>query len=1100
MNARVRVADRYKKNVRARILQLFASGWVFCLSGCTGGFETDPLVEYSTEINLDGDTPETVSRQLRAGVYLIEVRERDIDLRVRVDAGTVHTRLADAYLRHGLHRTVVSLDGPQTLRVTLTSIDQRSWRGAAALRILRWPRGANPREGNDAHPDERLLGFIALGRGTELVAGGTKESWRAAIAPLQEAAEHFRHANDIRALAETEYQRGWVEFDLLLEFEDARRTGEAAFMHFRAVDDELGAQRANMLIALAETNIAHEKKGNDRELRFGIITRRLVEAQRYFEAHDETTDALRALNLQAMPDTLRGRTDRMAKIYQVVRQRAHARGDRFLEAGAIQNLAYVAHRNGEMAKAASMYESVLPLIERDRNPDLYATIIGNLGYTLIALGDFDRALMLQSEALELFSARGDIGQTARTLTALGAIQFRTGNVERAYESLRSGQPLYERAGDVTGQASALRLMGNAAAELGRHDLALEHLRKAEQLASDLDTIEGTRVLIAGELRTLGDLRGAEKLLSAVLLTKNEQTRADALAERARLRRHQNRSREALADLRAADTIYARLQFDFNRIDTSAALALALLDAGDVRAAAAAADTAVTMEARIRVKSANPELRAGFLSASYAPYEARIEVDLASGPPRDPNASWSAFRTAEAIRARSLSDRVSSGSRPGSEPRDAELEILREKLTALQIDLERRARASHGEPESGALELRRRIEETRARLESRALSGGGVGTSSALTISASRTDVQAALPIDTAVLAYFVGDRRSHAWLLTRSELRHEVLPGRRVLQDLVSTFIERQRSGVRSANDAVFAPLLGNLLDGVSARRLLVLPDGPLNGLPFAALPLPRGAPRELLVDRFVITAAPSLALALRPREARTGEHLRVAVISDPVYTPDDRRLTSAASEAATFRGAGPSDDRFARLPYSAIEARAVVRAFAGMDIIELAGFNATVRRVIELPSADLGVLHFATHAVTRRDAPEQSALFLSEYAADGTPLAQDRLTADDIARSGLRADVVVLSGCATGDGRELRGEGVLGLTYRFLANGSNTVVASLWPVEDALTARFMEEFYTAYRATGRTADALRTAQLRTRGTAAAAVWSSFVVRANGLP
>ncbi len=153
-------------------------------------------------------------------------------------------------------------------------------------------------------------------------------------------------------------------------------------------------------------------------------------------------------------------------------------------------------------------------------------------------------------------------------------------------------------------------------------------------------------------------------------------------------------------------------------------------------------------------------------------------------------------------------------------------------------------------------------------------------------------------------------------------------------------------------------------------------------------------------------------------------------MISDPVYTPDDRRLTIVASGAATFRGAEASADRLARLPYSAIEARAVVRAFAGMDVIELAGFNATARRVIELPSEDLGVLHFATHAVARRDAPEQSALFLSEFAADGTPLAQDRLTADDIARSGLRADVVVSSGCATGDGRELRGEGVLGLTY----------------------------------------------------------------------
>ncbi len=224
-----------------------------------------------------------------------------------------------------------------------------------------------------------------------------------------------------------------------------------------------------------------------------------------------------------------------------------------------------------------------------------------------------------------------------------------------------------------------------------------------------------------------------------------------------------------------------------------------------------------------------------------------------------------------------------------------------------------------------------------------------------------------------------------------------------------------------------------------------------------------------------------------------------MAVISDPVYTPDDRRLTAAASRASLYRGVEADSDRLARLPYSAIEARAVMRAFEGADIIALAGFDATVPRVVELPSRDLGVLHFATHAEARRDSPEQSALFLSEYAADGSPLPLDRLTAEEIRRNGLRADVVVLSGCATGDGRELRGEGVLGLTYGFLSNGSNTVVASLWPVEDALTARFMQEFYAAYRAGGHAADALRVAQLRTRGIAGPSVWASFVVRSGSL-
>ena len=152
-------------------------------------------------------------------------------------------------------------------------------------------------------------------------------------------------------------------------------------------------------------------------------------------------------------------------------------------------------------------------------------------------------------------------------------------------------------------------------------------------------------------------------------------------------------------------------------------------------------------------------------------------------------------------------------------------------------------------------------------------------------------------------------------------------------------------------------------------------------------------------------------------------------------------------------------------LPYSALEASAVAKAFGSDRHDPAVGIRRHGReRVLQLPSSELAVLHFATHAVARQDSPEQSALYLSEYTPDGALLPDSRLTANDIARSGLRADVVVLSGCATGDGSALRGEGVLGLTYGFLANGSRSVVAALWPIEDASTARFMNEFYRAYR------------------------------------
>jgi CHAT domain-containing protein len=225
-------------------------------------------------------------------------------------------------------------------------------------------------------------------------------------------------------------------------------------------------------------------------------------------------------------------------------------------------------------------------------------------------------------------------------------------------------------------------------------------------------------------------------------------------------------------------------------------------------------------------------------------------------------------------------------------------------------------------------------------------------------------------------------------------------------------------------------------------------------------------------------------------------------VISDPVYAPDDRRIAlAAAAPGGTLRSPREaSTSNLTRLPYSGMEARAVFKALAAGDTVELSGFDATSTRVLQLAPENLGVLHFATHALARRDFPEQSALYLSEYAADGSRLDDSRLTASQIARSGLHADVVVLSGCATGDGGALRGEGVLGLTYGFLSNGSRSVVAALWPIEDAATARFMSEFYRAYRSSGRAADALRTAQMHMRHSAKASVWSSFVVRANEFP
>ena len=237
------------------------------------------------------------------------------------------------------------------------------------------------------------------------------------------------------------------------------------------------------------------------------------------------------------------------------------------------------------------------------------------------------------------------------------------------------------------------------------------------------------MLIARELRLLGNLRGAEELLAQVMQTQNGSVRADALAERAQLRMHQQRHREALADLRAADAHYAQLNLDFDRIDSSSALALALLDAGDLAGAGSAADTAVAMERRIRVKAANPEMRARFLSASYAPYEARIEVDLAAAPAD--RGSGVACIPHRRDHPRTFARR-SAGAHGARRRHPAR---RRDRAAAPGDDRvaggPRETRAREYVDEDALLETRRRIDATRARLEARMLRQDGVqaGTSS-----------------------------------------------------------------------------------------------------------------------------------------------------------------------------------------------------------------------------------------------------------------------------------------------------------------------------------------------------------------------------------
>ena len=416
---------------------------------------TRTLVEYSTELRVEGAKPLSFSRQLRAGAYLVEIRERDIDLRVKVDAGDEHTELADAYQRHGLHRTVVSLAQPATVRITLASIDQRelarSRRGAhpalaASRRRMRRPTSACSASWRSARP-------------MSLIARRDSASWRAAIHAAAPGGRAFRGRERHAGARGNGVSAQRLASSICCS---SSRMAAGAPNPRRRISRRRTTRPARRAPqSCAHSRIQHRSRQWARKFRAPSSarcstppSRRAQQAQAYFEAQRTAHRRdRRACMLSCMREQVLGRYERAAPVYRAIRARARARGDKIFEVRATQNLALIAERQGKMANPwrCSRGVAARSIVIAIRICTRRSSAIS--GHGLIALGEFDRALMLHTEALELFSARGDESQTARELAALASIQFRSGNVERALDTIESALPLYERGSDQAGLTS-----------------------------------------------------------------------------------------------------------------------------------------------------------------------------------------------------------------------------------------------------------------------------------------------------------------------------------------------------------------------------------------------------------------------------------------------------------------------------------------------------------------------------------------------------------------------------------------------------------------------------------------------------------------------
>jgi CHAT domain-containing protein len=166
------------------------------------------------------------------------------------------------------------------------------------------------------------------------------------------------------------------------------------------------------------------------------------------------------------------------------------------------------------------------------------------------------------------------------------------------------------------------------------------------------------------------------------------------------------------------------------------------------------------------------------------------------------------------------------------------------------------------------------------------------------------------------------------------------------------------------------------------------------------------------------------------------------------------------------------------RLAFSRREADAIVALTPPGQSLEAVGFDASRSTATSRDLAQYRVVHFATHGLSDNRRPEFSGLVLSLVDEQGRPQ-NGFLDLQDIYNLNLPSELVVLSACETGLGKDIQGEGIVGLTRGFMYAGATRVLASLWNVDDVATKELMEKFYRAMEQEGmRPAAALRTAQI----------------------
>ncbi|MFN0120148.1 MAG: CHAT domain-containing tetratricopeptide repeat protein [Blastocatellia bacterium] len=973
--------------------------------------------------------------------------------------------------------------------------------------------------------------------GAALVSQRTAASRREALVKFGEAVTLWRAIGDARPEFDTLRLLADLHFALAEYRQAMDRSGEMQALARRAGGPDLE------LIALKNIGVLHNSLSE-----YPAARRTLEQVlARSRETRDRLTERV-ALNSLGVAAAAMGERRLAIEYYQQALLIAREIQDRAGEATMLRNLGIRYEGIGEPILAMDHYQQALALRRQLGARDPIATTMLDLARMFRRQGDLQQALDLAGQALVILRDSGRQESIGLALEHLSVIHQDLRDFDRARDALDQALSLYRGAGIRRREAVCLR--GLAALDVDSGETARARPLLEQALTVHRDMNAPTEIML--DLLYLGicDLaqdrprQALTPLAEALALCRrmdNPPGETQVLLQSARARRALGEIAEAEAAAQQAMTISRTRDYRTLQALAGQELARLALRRGNDDEARTHIEAAIDIVENTRDSLIDPLMRAGYRGGKQTLYELFLETLLRRPEAaRDPRLAAQALASVERARARTLLELLTESHidiRQGVDTALLDTErSLRQRLSA-KAELAQRPGAGGQAAQAKQLEaeintLTTELHEAESRIRAASPAYAALTQPRPLTLSEIQRQV---LDRHTLLLEYALGAERSFLFAVTDKTLHVYSLPGREAIEQAARAFHEtltrRGRipvfSGVNdrqqwlqrleSETDAAAGTLARLILQPAAAemagKRLMIVPDGALHYVPFAALPDPAGTPPSapdkagqqngsagkstmrhprsgipLIAGHEIVTlpSASTLALIRREHGGRQPAPDIIAVLADPVFAPDDERLAAVRAGApAPVIAAMATDSRragnavsFPRLPHTRVEAGAIRAAAPDAQSRIALDFAASRDTATSGALGRYRYVHFATHGILDQAHPDLSGLALSLFDAHGAPQ-NGFLRAMDVYNLKLNAELVTLSGCHTALGRDVRGEGLISLTRGFMYAGARRVLASLWQVNDAATAELMKSFYREMLGGGKQspASALRAAQ-----------------------